>query len=114
MGAAAGANLRFSLRFNRGLFDEHDRDIVLDPVDAVAAQALQRLLVFGQLDVGLALGAGHNREKLRIKGHSNLLSRFAPYLIAYPPRPSNGLAEDPKMPRLKRPLFRHVTNPPPD
>src|SRR5512143_2985702 len=49
LGEAAGSGLGLALRFNRGLFDEHDRDIsVLDPVDAVTAQALQGLLVLGQ------------------------------------------------------------------
>lgn len=63
-----------SFRFNRGLVDQHDRNVVLDTVDTVAAEALQAFPVRGQSHLVLAERAGENFEELGIKCHGGLLN----------------------------------------
>jgi hypothetical protein len=73
-GVEPGLILGGSFRFNGGLVDQHDRNIVLDTVDAEAAEALQGFLVCGQLDFGLAQRTGEDLEELGIKRHGGLLN----------------------------------------
>jgi len=62
-----------SFRFNGGLVDQHDRNVVLDAIDAVAAEALQALLIGGQSHFRLAQRAGEDLEELGVKRHGGLL-----------------------------------------
>jgi hypothetical protein len=61
-------------RLNSGLVDQHDRNLVLDPIDAVALEALQAFFVCGELYFGLAEGAGEDPEEFGVKRHGGLLN----------------------------------------
>jgi hypothetical protein len=63
----------WSFRFNGGLVDQHDRNVVLDTVDTVATEALQALLIGGQFHFGLTQRAGEDLEELGVKRHGGLL-----------------------------------------
>src|SRR5512141_43179 len=74
-----------------GLIDDHDRDVVLDGVDAVAGDALQALFVGRELDVGLAQGAGQDGQErgadrhifLRLQNSGPAAWRQAPQAAPY-------------------------------
>ncbi len=52
-----------ALRLDRGLIDQHDRDIVLDRIDAVALGALQTLGILSVLERLLAGRADQDFEQ---------------------------------------------------
>ena len=52
-----------------GLVDEHDRDVVLDPVAPVQARVVERVLVLEVEQRPLVLGAGEDLQQLRVEGH---------------------------------------------
>ena len=54
------------LELDRGFVDEHDRDVVLDRIDALALRALERRAVLHEIDLRLAVRARQNLEQLRI------------------------------------------------
>ena len=57
------------LGFDSGLVQQHDGDVVLDRIDALALTAFQRGAVLDELNLGLAVGAGQYLEQFRIDGH---------------------------------------------
>src|SRR5207302_763602 len=56
-----------------GLFQQHDRDIVANRINATASLAFQALAIGGQLYRGLALRADQNIEQVLRYGHQPLL-----------------------------------------
>src|SRR5262245_5150588 len=54
---------------DRGLVDQHHRDVVLDGIDASALGALERGTVFHELNGRLARRADQNLEELGIDRH---------------------------------------------
>lgn len=54
---------------DRRLVNEHDRDVILDQVNALARSALQCGAVVDQGDRRLAVGARQNVKEFRIDSH---------------------------------------------
>src|SRR6267378_3675199 len=57
-------------RLNRGLVDEHHRNVIFDRIDALAGLTLERRAVFDQLHWCFAVGARENLEQFGIHGHA--------------------------------------------
>lgn len=57
-------------RLYRRLVQQHDRNIVLDGVDALALGALERRPVLDEVDLRLAVGTGKYLEQFRIHRHA--------------------------------------------
>ena len=59
---------RNDLRLYRRLVDQHDRDVVLDRIHALALSTFERRAVLDELDLGLAVRAGEylDQELLEI------------------------------------------------
>jgi len=74
-----------SFRFNGGLVDQHDRNVVLDSVNAKAAEALQAFLVGGELHFRFAERAGQDFEELGVKRHGGLLNIGGAAIYTRPP-----------------------------
>ncbi len=70
-GAGPSWVLRAALRFDGGLFDQHDRDVVDDLVPSSAGAATEPLAVGSQVDAGLTGGAGKDFEQLSIDRHAS-------------------------------------------
>jgi hypothetical protein len=51
------------------LVDQHDRDVVLDAIDELARLADEPVLLRGELEVTLALGAGQNLKQFLADPH---------------------------------------------
>jgi hypothetical protein len=60
-------------RFDGRLVQQHDGDVVLDRVDALALSALERGAVLDELDLRLAVRAGENLEQFRVNRHGVLV-----------------------------------------
>jgi hypothetical protein len=65
------------IRLNSRLFDDHDRDIILDGVNAAAPDTLKAFAVCRQSHVRFAERAGEDFEKSRVKGHIPLLAGYS-------------------------------------
>src|SRR5512145_3314081 len=59
----------FTSRFDRGLVQQHDRNVVLDRIHALALAALERAAVLHEIDLGLAVRAGQDLEQFGVYGH---------------------------------------------
>jgi len=79
MASGPGAAL---FRFNLGFIDEHDRDVVLDGIDAPALAAFQAVTLRRQLDRSFAQRANQYVQKFLTNGHNriNSLRRIEFYL----------------------------------
>src|SRR5690349_14122455 len=62
-------NWRAGSLFNFCFVDEHDRDVVLDRIDAFAGRTLERGSVLDERHRRLAIRAGENLEQFGIDGH---------------------------------------------
>lgn len=63
------------LGLDRGFFDQHDRDVVLDRVDAPARIALESGAIMHRTNGRLTLGADQDFEKRRVDGHAGILTK---------------------------------------
>jgi hypothetical protein len=61
-----GSGLDGSIRLNAGLIDEHNGDVILDGIDAVASDTLQALSIRCELDIGFAQRTSQDFQKLRV------------------------------------------------
>src|SRR6266850_870464 len=57
-------------RLNRCFVDEHDRDVIVDPIHPVAGFALERGAVLHELHRGLAVRTRENFEQLCVDRHA--------------------------------------------
>src|SRR5438067_2127435 len=67
-----------------GFIDEHDRDVVLDPIAQLARPAYERVLRLGQDHLALALRAGEDLEQLLADGHGPSSSFSGPSSVNPP------------------------------
>ena len=84
---------RVSSRFDRGLVDEHDRNVVLDGIHAVALRALERGAILHQIDLRLALRARKNLEQLWIDHRVPIARPWS--LVVGPGRETRDSHDDP-------------------
>src|SRR5438093_11998945 len=67
-----------------GFIDEHDRDVVLDPIAELARPADERVLRLGQDHLALALRAGEDLQQLLADGHGPSSSFSGPSSVNPP------------------------------
>jgi hypothetical protein len=61
-------------RFDRGLVDQHHRDVVLDGIYAVTLVAFQSGAVLDELNGGLAGRAREDLEKFGVNRHGRMIT----------------------------------------
>ena len=59
----------FQLVLDRGLVDQHHRNVVFNGIDAFAGRALERCAVFDERDRRFTVGTGQNCKQFRVDGH---------------------------------------------
>jgi hypothetical protein len=61
------------LRLDGGFIDQHDRDVVLNRVDAVTGRAFEGRAVLDEVYRRFAVGTGENLEQFRVNGHGRTI-----------------------------------------
>src|SRR5207244_12108757 len=67
-----------------GFIDEHDRDVVLDPIAQLARPTHERVLCLGQDHLALALRTGEDLQQLLADGHGPSSSFSGPSSVNPP------------------------------